>query len=214
MEFSALTYLPSLVTLALVHFVAVVSPGPDFALTVRHSLVFSKQAGLMTAFGITIGVMVHVFYTMLGLGYWIQSTAWLLEIMKLLGALYIFYVGINAFLFSSKTPPTMVAANGRISLASAFTSGFITNLLNPKAMIFFISIFTMIVDKSTPGLIMALYGFEIMAITLAWFSCVAFIFSHQRLRQKFMSYTPWIEKGMGFILMGFAVKIFIFDLNF
>ena len=72
---------------------AVISPGPDFAMVSRNSLALSRRAGILTAFGIGLGVLVHVSYTLLGIGILIRETPAMFDILKLGGAAYLIWLG-------------------------------------------------------------------------------------------------------------------------
>src|SRR5256885_4192866 len=74
---------------------AVISPGADFAMVTRNSLLRSRRAGLLTALGIGLGVLVHVGYTLLGVGLLMQQSTWLFDVVKLLGAAYLIYLGVT-----------------------------------------------------------------------------------------------------------------------
>ena len=87
-----MTELLAVITITLL---AVISPGPDFAMVTRNSLLLSRRAGVLTAVGIGLGVLVHVAYTLLGLGLLIQQSLWLFNAIKLLGAAYLVYLGLK-----------------------------------------------------------------------------------------------------------------------
>ena len=89
-------YLSSILALAAVHTIAVVSPGPDFAMTMRNSLVYSRRTGLFGALGTTGGMCVHLAYTLLGLSYVVKNAPWLLDGVKYLGAAYLIYIGVQS----------------------------------------------------------------------------------------------------------------------
>lgn len=79
-------YLGEFLALATIHFLAVVAPGPDFAVTIRQSVRFGRWVGICTALGIGAGISVHVLYTVLGVGALMHTTPWLLTVAKVLGA--------------------------------------------------------------------------------------------------------------------------------
>lgn len=201
-------YLPSLLSLSGLMIVSLVSPGPDFAIVVRNSLIYSRKTALLTALGISLGILVHVSYTLFGLGVIIRESAWLFLAVKYLGAGYLLYLGYKG-LKAKKT--TMGAESVQqthdISALSAVSYGFLTNTLNPKCMLFFISLFSMIISPNTPIAILSLYGLIIFVETLAWFSFVAFCLSGKRTREKFNAIGHWIERVTGGILMGLGVKL-------
>lgn len=88
-------YLGEFLALATIHFLAVVAPGPDFAVTIRQSVRFGRLVGICTALGIGAGISVHVLYTLLGVGALMHTTPWLLTVAKVIGGAYILYLGIS-----------------------------------------------------------------------------------------------------------------------
>ena len=91
-----------LMAVATITVLAVISPGADFAMVTRNSILYGRSAGLFAALGIAAGVQLHVFYTMIGVGWLIRSSPELFTAIKLLGALYLIYVGYKTF-FSKAT---------------------------------------------------------------------------------------------------------------
>ncbi len=88
-------YLGEFLALATIHFLAVVAPGPDFAVTIRQSVRFGRMVGICTALGIGVGISVHVLYTLLGVGALMHTTPWLLTVAKVVGGAYILYLGVS-----------------------------------------------------------------------------------------------------------------------
>lgn len=84
-----------LLAVVAITFFAVISPGPDFAMVSRNSLLLSRRSGVLTALGIGAGVCVHVTYTLLGVGLLIQQSLWLFNLIKLAGAAYLIFLGIK-----------------------------------------------------------------------------------------------------------------------
>lgn len=203
LEFSE--YLTSIIELTILQTLAVISPGPDFAITVRNSLIYSRKTALLTALGVSFGILVHVTYITLGLGVLLSQTAWVLQFLKYAGAAYLMYLGFKG-LSARKSSLHLGHTEHKddISKLKAFSTGFLTNALNPKAMLFFLSIFTAILAPETPTPIMLIYASIIFSTTLIWFSFVAFCFSGERLREYFGSIKHWIERTTGgfFILIG------------
>ncbi|MGP6460613.1 LysE family translocator [Pseudomonas parakoreensis] len=204
-------YLGEFLALATIHFLAVVAPGPDFAVTIRQSVRFGRLVGICTALGIGAGISVHVLYTLLGVGALMHTTPWLLTVAKVIGGAYIFYLGIS--LIRSKPKSTLEGENNTDeplvaqSLFKAFSTGFLTNATNPKATLFFLAIFTTIISASTPLNIQALYGVWMCLVNALWFVIVALFFSSSRVRSLFMRMGHWFERSMGVILILFAGRL-------
>ncbi|HUX78289.1 MAG TPA: LysE family transporter [Alphaproteobacteria bacterium] len=210
MESLLILYLPSIISLAGLNLVALISPGPDFAVVVRNSLIYSRKTALLTALGIALGIFVHVSYSLLGLGFIIKENAWLFVGIKYLGAGYLLYIGISGLRSKKKVLAiTNAQLTHDISAFAAIGSGFLTNALNPKCILFFISLFSVIISPSTPTTIMFIYGFLIFVETLAWFSFVAFCLSGKRTREKFNAVSHWIERVTGGVLIALGAKLFL-----
>lgn len=204
-------YLGEFLALATIHFLAVVAPGPDFAVTIRQSVRFGRLVGICTALGIGAGISVHVLYTLLGVGALMHTTPWLLTVAKVVGGAYIFYLGIS--LIRSKPKTTLEGEKTsdeplvEQSLFKAFSTGFLTNATNPKATLFFLAIFTTIISTSTPLEIQALYGLWMCSVNALWFVIVALFFSSSKVRLLFMRMGHWFERSMGVILILFAGRL-------
>ncbi|WP_433739241.1 LysE family translocator [Pseudomonas putida] len=206
-------YLGEFLALATIHFLAVVAPGPDFAVTIRQSVRFGRWVGICTALGIGAGISVHVLYTLLGVGALMHTTPWLLTAAKVIGGAYILYLGIS--LLRSKPKPVLEGEkdvdepNGEQTLMKAFTTGFLTNATNPKATLFFLAIFTTLISATTPLQIQALYGVWMCCVNALWFVVVALFFSSHKVRLLFLRMGHWFERTMGVILILFAGRLML-----
>lgn len=204
-------YLHEFIMLTIIHLLAVMSPGPDFAIVLRQSISFGRKSAIITSLGIGAGISVHVLYTLLGVGILISQSAALMTAAKILGAAYITYLAIN--LLRSKAIPNQSSSialdNNKKHQKKAFMVGFMTNVLNPKATLFFLAIFTTVVSASTPLMVQSFYGLWIIITTAAWFCLVSFLFSQQAIRQQFLNHGYWFDRLMGVILLLFAGKLLI-----
>lgn len=203
-------YSSEFLVLALVHFLAVVLPGPDFVITVRNSIRYGYFIGAITALGIGVGISIHVFYTLIGLGIIIQHSPWLMSIFRILGALYLIYLGWNLLKTKSTHSDIIIANNDQaLNKWNAFSMGFMTNALNPKATIFFLSIFTTLVSVTTPVKIQVFYGLWMCAVNALWFIIVAKLFSYAYIRNQFLKKINIFEKLMGGILIILALTLLL-----
>ena len=196
-------------TVALIHLLAVASPGPDFAIVVRESVAFGRRAGIFTALGVGAGIFVHVAYSLLGIGLIVSQSIVLFNALKWLAAAYLLYIGIKALRAKPADPASaeLSPAAGERSPRGAFATGFVTNGLNPKATLFFLSLFTVVIDPHTPLAIQAGYGVYLALATALWFCLVALLFSQQRVRAGFARLGHWFDRLMGVVLVGIGVKL-------
>ncbi|AOA59716.1 LysE family translocator [Acinetobacter larvae] len=197
-------------SLAVIHFLAVILPGPDFLITLQQSLKYGRKHGVITALGIGAGISVHVLYTLIGVAILFQTHAWLMASLQLLAAAYLCYLARHC-LASSTAPNTATLATATPSRVPSwqrsFLTGFFCNALNPKATIFFLAIFSSIVSPQTPLNIQIAYGAWMCSINALWFIVVSYIFTQQQIRQKFLAYSCYIERIMGGLLMLIALRI-------
>lgn len=145
-----------LTTLAVVHFVALMSPGPDFALVVQNATRYGRQTGLYIALGLSCGILLHSILSLTGISYLVHQQPTLFALLQLAGGSYLFYLGFGAlkaswYAYSAKTSdeshaeqPSLLLGNKR----DAFSRGFATNILNPKALVFFVSLMSSLVPAS------------------------------------------------------------------
>jgi RhtB (resistance to homoserine/threonine) family protein len=194
-----------------VHLLAVMSPGPDFAMVMRNSLVYSRRTGVLAAVGLGLGILLHITYSLLGIGLIISQSVLLFNAIKLLGAAYLIYIGTKSLL-AKRTPHGEQTADYQpaqkdLSTLQAIRLGFLTNALNPKATLFFLALFTQVINPGTSLGIKLLYGAEMSVATFAWFSAVALVLTHRRINQAFSGIKHYLEKAFGAILIGLGIKV-------
>lgn len=185
---------------------AVISPGADFAMVTRNSLLRSRRAGMLTALGIGLGVLVHVSYTLLGVGLLMQQATWLFDVVKLLGAAYLIYLGVT--MLRSRPDGEMASQPAAVlSDMAALRTGFLTNALNPKTTVFVVSLFLQIVGQDTSLATQLAYGGFISLAHVGWFCIVALCFSAQGVRARLLAVRHWIDRAFGGMLVGFGVLL-------
>lgn len=203
-------YLPSFLTLTVIQMVGVMSPGPDFAVVMRNSLIYSRKVGIYTAIGAALGTLVHISYILLGVGTIIAKTEWLFLIFKYCGAGYLIYIGIKG-LMTKKANNAInisdISNQPSISGSKGLWIGFFTNVANPKAMLFFLSLLAAFITPSKPNMVIFVYACIIIFTTMIWFTCVAVCFSNYKLRSFFYSNKHIVEWVTGGMLILLGVKI-------
>jgi RhtB (resistance to homoserine/threonine) family protein len=202
-------YWTEFLTVALIHLLAVASPGPDFAVVVRESVTHGRRAGTWTAFGVGTAIFLHVGYSLLGIGLIVSQSIVLFNALKWLAAAYLVYIGIKALRSGPASPGAEDVAAPVVERTprGAFVAGFMTNGLNPKATLFFLSLFTVVINPHTPLAIQAGYGVYLAVATGLWFCLVAMLFSQQRVRAGFARMGHWFDRTMGAVLMALGIKI-------
>lgn len=194
------------IAVAVITVLAVISPGADFAMTVRNSYLYGRTAGLLAAAGISLGVLVHVAYTMLGVGLLVSRSPAAFTVMKLVGALYLVYIGVRTFTARTRLDIDLSGPGG-LSRGQALRTGFLTNALNPKTMLFVVSTYTQVVTAGTPLAQRIGYGLLMSLAHLVWFSLAALCFSHETLRARMLSRQAVLNRVIGSVLVGLGVAL-------
>lgn len=195
------------ISVATITILAVISPGADFAMVTRNSMVLSRRAGLLTAVGISLGVLVHVAYSMAGIGLLISQSILLFNAIKLAGAAYLVYLGFT-MLRAKKAGPVQ-SADPAVPLSdfAGLRTGFLTNALNPKTTLFVVSLFTQVISPSTPMTTQLGYGVFMSLAHLAWFVLVACLFSSAAARRFAVSCRHLVERGIGGVLVALGLGL-------
>lgn len=207
---------------ASLHLMAVASPGPDFAIVLRQSIVHGRRIALWTSVGVGAAILLHVGYSLLGLGLLIRGSATWFAIVKYAGAAYVAWLGVQSLRAKPRGEgaEAPAAADGSRreeadtpTARAAFATGFVTNALNPKATLFFISLFVVFVSPTTPKMVQAGYGLWMAWATTAWFSLVATLFTHDEVRRRFLRHGHWIDRGLGVVFLAFASMLVLSSVN-
>ena len=204
-----MSWWPEFLTIALVHLLAVASPGPDFAMVLRQSIVSGRRPAIFTSIGIGAGILVHVCYCLLGLGLVISRSLVLFNLVKLVGAAYLLYVGWHSLRAQPVDTAVVNAASAATppSAAQALRIGFLTNLLNPKATLFFLSLFSLVIKPQTPLPIQLGYGLYMAVATGLWFSALSLFLTRPGVRGFFRRFGHWAERLMGTVLIALGIRL-------
>lgn len=183
------------------------SPGPDFILISRNSLVYSRRNGIYSALGLGLGILVHVTYCLVGIGLLIAKSVMLFSLVKLAGAGYLIYIGVKSLLAKPNADNEIREEHRHMSDWQALRMGFLTNVTNPKATLFFLSLFTLVITPHTPVPVKVIMGCEMSLATMAWFSLVSILLSHHLIKKQFSKVQHYVERTMGVILIGLGLKL-------
>ncbi|NCP64235.1 MAG: LysE family translocator [Paraglaciecola sp.] len=199
-------------TIAAVHLLAVASPGPDFAIVLKHSISYGRRAAMFTSIGVGLGILVHVAYSLLGIGLLIQTTPVLFQALSYVAAAYLFYIGWGALKSKAQDGQSAVnltADHQQISDKRSFWLGFLTNGLNPKATLFFLSLFAVVVSSTTPNTVKVLYGLYLAFATGLWFCFLSYCLSSTKIRQFLVAKGYWFDRCMGLVLVLLAIQLVV-----
>jgi RhtB (resistance to homoserine/threonine) family protein len=195
----------------LIALLAGMSPGPDFFLVMQNSLGYGRKIGIASAVGIAAALAIHATYTILGLAIIIRNFHYVFVVIQLAGAGYLAYLGISTL--GSTFPGKKVELGElqetacRKSCLQAFMNGFLCNILNPKAFVFFLSVFSQFMAPGTSRWVEWIYGFEVVIVIGVWFVAVSSLVASDAFRSVYQKSRMWLERCFGVLLIYFAFRV-------
>lgn len=225
-------FLAKWAVLASVQLAATMSPGPAFVISTRTAVKHGRAQAVFNALGLGLGIGVHIVLVLAGLAFVIAQSPLGFTIVKYAGAAYLMYIGTKALIgvYKSHKAKKLEALDGAVSVNEAVASenpvpeelqfkrknafhfilaGFLTNALNPKAVVFFTAVYTQFVDPQTPVEVMALYGLTSMVIEFLWFSAVGIVLTTPAVKAGFMKIMNWVESICGGLMIALGVKLIL-----
>ncbi|MDT3319741.1 LysE family transporter [Shewanella sp. SP1S2-4] len=223
-----------LLTLAVIHSVALISPGPDFAIMVKIATQQSRSTAIAAAVGISIAILAHTILSLTGVSLLIKSSLTLYLLVQIVGASYLAWMGFGALraglailakrkASASTNAGTNVDAisadvegtasiagglGGAMSRRQGFLTGLYTNLLNPKALVFFLTLFSALITPSVTTSTKIASAVLLLSLSLAWFGFLAVMLSKAQVQLKLQRLTPIIDAIIGVIFMSVALAIY------
>ena len=189
---------------AIAHLLAVMSPGPDTAIIFQQSFAKGRNSGILTALGIGFGIFLHCLLAISGISILLYSTEEARFVIKILGASYLIFVGFQSLLLQDSSEPK----TRTIIFTHPFLIGLITNILNIKAFLFTVSLFSFI-NLQPDSLMSWIYLFYFPVITAAWFSFVSYALTHDALGDIFDQYNPKIQFASSAFILALGLLIFL-----
>lgn len=197
-----------LLTITPIYLVAIASPGPDLILVTHQTLSNGKKAGLICSIGVVLGLSIHIAYTALGLALIIANSPTVLWAIKLFGGCFLILIGFGALI----TKPSLNFENDpdskqKHSYLMSFGIGFLGNLLNPLAPLFFLSLFTIVLSAEIQLHHLAVYGAWMIVLELIRFSLAITLLSVPMINRRYQSYECLIDRIFGLMLIAFGLVV-------
>lgn len=179
---------------------ALILPGPDFIAVVRSSMTRGSRAGLMTTIGVTLGLGMYATLSLVGLAAVLVEYQWLAWTVRVLGGLYLIYLGVRLFF----AKPEEIEIDAMARKGNPLLFGFLVTLTNPKAVVLFASVFATAVTPQTPAWLMALMVAIVMASAFGWYAIVSLFMASKPVIARMQSSRHWIERFAGacFVAIG------------
>ncbi|CEA03177.1 Leucine efflux protein [Jeotgalicoccus saudimassiliensis] len=203
-----------LISYILVVTVLTIMPGADSMIVMKNTLVYQKSAGRMTVLGILAGHFVWIVISVLGLAVIITNSPALFNIIKYMGAAYLIYIGVKSFMaktFVSASSLDYAAGEKTKSdgLRTSYMNGFISNILNPKVLIFYITILPQFVgqDTNVSGVVqLVILALIMLVISMSWFLVVVETVNYMKRWLHKPGFQNLLGKGAGIIIILFGIR--------
>ena len=190
---------------SLAHIIALTSPGPDTAIIIRQVSLHGRRSGILAALGIGVGIYIHCLLAINGLSLLVVSNALYKFIISVVGSTYILYLGIKMLMSRSNSIQKDLIER---KASSSFFIGLITNLFNIKAFIFFVSLFSILVD-SIDGLYFYIYPLYFAFTSAAWFIFLSYLLTNQSLEKFNIHSNKLVSKITAILLCLIGLSILI-----
>jgi threonine/homoserine/homoserine lactone efflux protein len=188
--------------------VLIVTPGQDMILVMSRSIAQGSAAGVATAAGVSIGLVGHTLLATLGLGAILRTSEWLFVLLKLVGAAYLVYLGVQ--LLRTRSQQLTAAVSAPRSLARLFIDGALSNVSNPKIAIFYFAFLPQFVapDAAHPTVAVFMLGLVFAALTFVVKGPVGLAAGRLSgwLRRR-PDALKWLYRSSGAVLVGLGVKL-------
>ncbi len=203
------------IMLTFIGLLMIISPGPDFAIVTKTSLTDGRLAAIMASVGIALANLCHVGINLLGIGVIISQSMIAFTIMKILGAAYLLYLGIKGLRakpqlniedINKGNQPINFRDNFYLA-KRGFSVGMFTSLLNPKACLFYLSFFSVILSPETSLTMQIFYGVWLSFLALVWFVLVSVFFTNPSISAKIRQGKHWIERFAGGALVFLGLRL-------
>lgn len=201
----------SICSVLLVFTVAIVSPGPNFILVLNRSLTISRRTGVFSALGVATGSGLFAVAGLLGVIVLINALPYFSTFIRYLGGGYLVCLGITMVLSRRQPAPSTLNGNGRTAMSAftAYYSGLLTNLTNPKAWAFYMSMFTFMIETEFPHWAKFFLAVSMFSISFGWYALMALLVSDRRVQGRFFSFQPLIKSVLGSLLILLGGKLLL-----
>ena len=188
---------------ALAHLFAVMSPGPDTAIIIREVSLNKRRGGIFCALGIGVGILIHCYLAIFGISTLLLSNNIAGDLISMFGSFYLIFLGISSFKTESKK------SKKSQFMSNSFINGFITNIFNIKAFVFFISLFSIILNEDISSIGKIFIPLYFAMATSIWFSFLTIVLTHENIQKRWEPVQEIINKIAGSILITLGCLIMI-----
>ncbi len=203
-------YVHAIGHMALIWFLVVTLPGPNFVVVTHVTIARSRKLGHCIALGVSLGAGIWATASLLGLSILFQYATWLYTALKIVGGIYLIYMGLTN-IWNALQPPDAVRENDHLTASgqSAFRKGLLTSLSNPKTAAFFTSLFLSAFPPQAPIWYQVTAVLVIVLVSLFWYWLVACVFSFDPVRRIFQRIRRALDMATGCLLTFLGLRLIV-----
>ena len=197
-------YAPVIFAILLVDFVALISPGPNFVLVTSSAVAQSRKHALWTALGISTGSLVWAGAAAMGIASLLQALPLLGTALKIIGALYLIYLGVQLLRSDGFQPGRGQETR---SAQGSFWRGLLVNMTNPKSAAYYASVFAVFLTPDMPVWVLMVLVAGIAALSLGWHVLLALGFSAGPGKARYLAVSKYVDRACGGVLIMLGLKL-------
>ena len=197
---------------ALAHFLALLSPGPDFVLVVKSAIRNDRNKAMGVALGISSANALYIALCLIGVGAILASSVWLMITLKVVGGMFLAYLAFQTLRAKKSDYAGLAVAQEESGISKArfskeFITSFMSGVLNPKNLLFYLSLFTVVLTTDVSLAFKVALGIWMTLVVFLWDTAIIFLLSSNKVRDKFTRLAYYIDKLTGAILgvVGFSI---------
>lgn len=196
-----------LLVVAALHAVVLIVPGPDVLLVSQTALARTRRAALLAGLGVVLGISMWASLALLGIGLLFEAFPWVHGVIRVAGGLYLLWMGYSLWRSSARHAPELAPVQAPLSDLAALRAGFLTNIANPKAAVFFGSVFSGVLGTDAgSGVKLAAFGI-IVGLSLGWFALVALGMSTASMQGAYLRARRGVDRVAGSLMLGFGTLL-------
>lgn len=208
-----ISFLGIFATVALAHFLALLSPGPDFVLVVKSAIKNNGKNAVGVALGITLANAAYIGLCLIGVGAILAASVPVMIALKIVGGLFLMYLAIQAFRAKKSSynsfdvVDSFSSTSNKTTFFKEFFVGFMSGILNPKNLLFYLSLFTVVLTNEVGFTFKLALAAWMTAVVFFWDIAIIFLLSKRQIRSKFTKVSYYVDKVTGAILgiIGFTI---------
>lgn len=203
-----MSYPSILASIAVIHLLAVASPGPTLVVVTSQAVAGPRRSGFLVLAGVVLATLVWSSVAAAGLGGYVARFGWLYLGLKVVGAAYLAWLGIGLLKSALWRHRVDLRADGPVLVGwRAARAGFLTTISNPKVAAYYTSLFGVVIPADASASVFAGAVATAVLVSTAWWSAVTLLFGLPAIRGAYARARRWMDAVTGALLLGLAGRL-------